>query len=141
MRSAAARRRPVAAPQPALRAGADSKETGRRHEPPGRRVPNEEGCDREVEFIGDVPGEELGVHRLAALDHQPAHAAAVEILAHPLQVHRLAAVDTVARDRAAPTPRSRLWPSAIDHLLGVAGREEAGRGIQPTPVSDGDLDR
>ena len=63
------------------------------HEPPGRRVPNEEGCDREVQFIGEVPGEELGVHRLAALDHQPAHAAAVEILAHPLQAHRLAAVD------------------------------------------------
>ena len=73
-------------------------------EPPGPRVADEERRDHQVQLVGEVGGEELGVHRAAALDHQPADAAGVQVLAHPPHVHGLAAVDH-GRDRPEPLGR------------------------------------
>ena len=89
--------------------------------PTNRRAaesPTKNGCDGEVQFVGQVAGEELGVHRLAALDHQPPYAAAVEVLAQPVQVDRLAAVDD-GRHRAEPLlGLVHACAGAVDHLLG-----------------------
>ena len=74
-------------------------------EPPGPGVADEERCDDQVQLVGEVGGQELGVHRPAALDHQPVHAPGVQVLAHPSHVDRLAAVD---HGRHAPEPVARL---------------------------------
>jgi peptidoglycan/LPS O-acetylase OafA/YrhL len=50
------------------------------HEPRPPRVSDEDGRDDELELVGEVLGEELGVHHPAALDHQPLHPAVAEIL-------------------------------------------------------------
>ena len=77
---------------------------------------------------------------MAALDHQPMYAAAVEILAYPLHVHRLAAVDDGRHGAESFRPRSRLaWRSRPPSRCRRPRR--SGRGIQPPPSGDGDLDR
>jgi hypothetical protein len=94
-----------------------------------------------VQLVGKISGEELSVHRLAALDHQPLHAAAAEILADPVHAHRLAAVDDGRHGAESLRRLVNPCAGAVDHLLGVAGREERGQGVQPSPSGDGDLDR
>ena len=63
------------------------------HEPRGPGVADEEGRDDQLQLVGEVVGQELGVHLAAALDHQPLHAAVAEVLADPAHLDRLAAVD------------------------------------------------
>ena len=67
-------------------------------EPAGPRGADEERRDHQVQLVGEVRGQELGVHPAAALDHEPAYAAVVEVLGQPRHVDRLAAVDH-GRDR------------------------------------------
>ena len=109
-RSAAARRRRSAAPRRASPAGRGFH--GNRpslDEPPGPRVADEERRDDEMQLVGQVGGEELRVHRPAALDHQPPHAAAVEVLADPVHVHRLRRRRRRSRPRRADRgPRSTV---------------------------------
>ena len=70
-------------------------------EPAGPRVADEERRDDQLQLVGQVGGEELGVHGAAALDHQPAYAARAQVLAHPAHVDRPAAVDDGGRPRRA----------------------------------------
>lgn len=44
-------------------------------EPRRGRIADKERCDHQVDLIGEPGGEELGVDRAAAFDHQPSHAA------------------------------------------------------------------
>ena len=110
-------------------------------EPPGPRVADEERRHDQVQLVGEVGGQELGVHRPAALDHQPLDAPGVEVLAEPPHVHRLAAVD---HGRHRPEPRPGLGhrrARAVDQLLGVAGGEEVRARVQLRPAGHGHLHR
>ena len=93
-RSAAGRRRRSARSRPAGPGGRDA--TGSAPSPdeatrPG--LPDEERRHHQLELVDQVVGQELGVHRAAALDHQPAYAAGVQVLGQVAHPHRLAAVD------------------------------------------------
>ena len=92
-------------------------ETAVAHEPWGPRVADEERSDHQLQLVGEVVGQKLGVHLAAALDHQPLHAAGAEVLADPAHLDRLATVDhgrhRPSRERASSHPRAR----AIDELL------------------------
>ena len=87
-------------------------------------VTDEQRRYRQVQLVDQAGGEELGVHRTAALDHQPAHAPPVQVREHGRQVHRLAAVHN-GGDLADALPRlgQRRSP-AVDELVTVAGDEE-----------------
>ena len=107
----------------------------------GPRVADEEGGHDEVELVGQPGGEELGVDAAAALDHQPAGAAVVEVLDQPPHPHLRAAVDH-GRDLAEPLAgladgRSRT----VDELVGLTGREEPRPRVEPRTGRDGHLDR
>src|SRR4029453_15999915 len=110
------------------------------HEPWGPGVADEEGSDDQLQLVGEVVGQELGVHLAAALDHQPPPAAGAEVLADPAHLHRLATVDYgrhLSKSRAGVDhPLAR----AVDELLRVAGGEEVGAGVQSPPLGGGDLD-
>ena len=142
-RSAAARRRRsgVRRPGVARRSGLP-REAAVADEPARPRVADEERRDHEVQLVGEVGGEELGVHRAAALDHQPADAACVEVLAHRAQVDRLTAVDDggdPAQPRAGPS--STVAGGAVDELVAVAGGEEPAHGVEVGALGDGHLHR
>ena len=96
----------------------------------GRGVADEERRDDEVQLVGDVLGQELGVDGAAALDHQAAYAALVQVLAQPAHRDPVTAVDD-GGDRAEPgAGRGDLRGRAVDELLRVAGREEPGRRVE-----------
>ena len=103
-------------------------------EPAGAGVAHEERRDDQVQLVGEVGGEELGVHGPAALDHQPAHAAGVQVLARPVACRTgCAAVDDGGhRARAGRGRRRTAALGAVDQLLGVAGGEEV-RARRPAP--------
>ena len=125
-RSATGPRPRSAAPRPAWRAGRGSRGTAVADEAAGPRVADEERRHDQVQLVGEPAGEELGVHRPAALDHQPPHAAGVRGPRSSSDVDRLAAIDHSGH---VPEP-SRAWSDrgagAVDDLLGVAGGEEPG---------------
>ena len=74
------------------------------------------------------------MHRPTTLDHQPAHAALVQVLAHGPHAHGAAAVDD-GGDRAEPVAgQVDGLGRAVDELRAVAGREEVGRRVG-TPSS------
>ena len=54
--------------------------------PRGHRITNKERCDREVEFVCEALGEELGVDLAATLDHEAADAALAEVVEHGTEV-------------------------------------------------------
>ena len=81
------------------------------------------------------------MHLAAALDHQPLHAALAEVLADRAHLDRLPAVD---HGRHRPEARAGVGhprARAVDELLGVAGGEEVGAGVELHALGHGDLDR
>src|SRR5579859_917574 len=110
-------------------------------EAPGPGVADEERRDHEVELVGQIGGEELGVHRPTPLDHQPVDPARVQVLGQPVQVDRLTAVDH-GRHPAQAFARVRdRGARAVDELVGVAGGEEVGAGVELGPAGHGYLER
>src|SRR3954452_9302003 len=57
-------------------------------QPPGPGVADEERRDDQVQLVGQVGSQQLGQDPPAALDHQPAYAATVQVLAHAAEVER-----------------------------------------------------
>ena len=118
------RRAPVGVPRE--RAVAD--------EAAGPGVADEERRDHEVQLVGEVGGQELGVHRAAALDHEPPHAAGVQVLADPAHVRPAAPPSTTV---ATAPSRLRASPHAsgcaVDELLAVAGRRRSPRPGRASP--------
>jgi uncharacterized membrane protein YbhN (UPF0104 family) len=111
------------------------------HEPRRPRVADEERSDHQVQLVGDAGGEELRVHRFAALDHQPGHAAGVQVAEHPAQVNGLARVD---HGRHLIEPLAGLvqrGAGTVDDLLGGSGGEEPGGRVELAPAGHGHLDR
>ena len=127
-RSAAAPRRRSGAPRRASRAARRATGSARRLTNRGAaRVADEERRDDELQLVGQVVGEELGVDDAAALDHQPPHAAVGEVVAQPAHPHAPPAVDDRRRRRRAAAARRRPARGGVDELLGLAGGEEARR--------------
>jgi hypothetical protein len=71
------------------------------YETRGSCIPDEERSDDQVQLVGQPGRKELGVHRAAALDHEPAGAACVQVGQDAVQVGRVAGVRH-AGDRADP---------------------------------------
>jgi uncharacterized membrane protein YbhN (UPF0104 family) len=88
------------------------------------RVAHEERRDRQVQFVDQAGGQKLGVHGAAALDHQPAHPADMQVRQHPVQVDGIAPVND-GRHPAQPVvglvERRRR---AVDELVAVPSGEE-----------------
>ena len=79
------------------------------HEPRSLGVADEHRRDGQLQLVDEVLGEELRVHRAAALDHQPLDAPRGEVGAERAHLHAVAAVDD-RRDRPE-TRRARRPPS------------------------------
>src|SRR6185437_13174136 len=71
------------------------------HEPGCIGVADEDGRDHQLQLVDEVGGQELGVDRAAALDHQPLDAAGGQVGAQPPHLDAVAAVDD-GRDLAQP---------------------------------------
>jgi uncharacterized membrane protein YbhN (UPF0104 family) len=88
------------------------------------RVTDEQGRYRQVQLVDEPRGEELGVHRAAALDHQPAHSPAVQVRQHGRQVDRLATVHHGRHLADALLRLGQRRTRAVDQLVTVTGDEE-----------------
>jgi len=94
-----------------------------------------------VQLVGQTRGEELGVHRSAALDHQPADAPGRQVRGDHPQVDRVAAVHH-GRHRTEPAAgRGHRRRRAVDQLVDVAESEEGRLRIEVAAARDGHLDR
>jgi peptidoglycan/LPS O-acetylase OafA/YrhL len=111
------------------------------HEPGRLRVADEHRRDDEVELVDEVVCKELRVHLAAALDHQPLHAARGEVRAELPHLDRVAAVDDRCDRSEAGTGVAHARARAVDDLLGVAGGEEVGPGVELGPASHRHLHR
>jgi hypothetical protein len=94
-----------------------------------------------VQLVGETGGEELGEQRPAALDHEPAYPAFVEVLAQAHHPHRPPGVDHRGRAAEAATYVCDARGGAIDELVAVAGGEEVGARIEVAAAGDPDLGR
>ena len=117
------------------------REAAVRDEARGPGIADEEGRDDQLQLVDEVVGQELGVHRPAALDHQPVHSAGAEVFAEPSHPDPPAAVDN-GRDTSQPRACvGHARAHAVDELLGLAGDEEVGPRVQLHPFGHGDLNR
>jgi hypothetical protein len=117
----------VAEPAHLDQVGATVRTPGERpvaDEPRRPRVTHEDRRDHQVQLVRQSRGQELRVHRAAALDHQALHPAGVQVRRHPVQVERLTAVDD-RRDLAEPVlGLVQHGRRAVDQLVVVPGGEE-----------------
>ena len=105
------------------------------------RVAHEEGRHDDVQLVGEPGAEELGVHALAALDHEAAHAPGRQVLAHPAHRRGGTGVDDRRHAAEALARPGRRRGGAVDELVAVAGREERRRGVEVRMPRDGHLPR
>jgi GTP cyclohydrolase II len=105
------------------------------------RLTDEERGDHQVQLIRQPGPEELGVHRLAALDHQPPDAAVVQVGEHPAQVDRVAGVDHGGKPVEPGRGVRDLRARAVDEPGRAAGGEEPSRRIEPAGRRDRHLER
>jgi hypothetical protein len=70
-------------------------EAARAHEMRCRWVSNEERRDREVDLVGEVVGQELGVDFASTFDHEPADPSLSEVVEHCSEVQGGAECDDV----------------------------------------------
>ncbi|BFO22786.1 hypothetical protein SHKM778_91740 [Streptomyces sp. KM77-8] len=93
-----------------------------------------------MELVGQPLGEELGVDRATALDHEPPHPAlGVQMLQEAPPVELAAERDDVGGDPEGVGPLGALV-GGVEDLL-AAGVPEPGRRVQLAGAADGDLER
>src|SRR3954447_21734477 len=95
-------------------------------EPRGPGVADEERRDHQLQLVDEPGGEELGVHRAAALDHQAPYAPGGQVSGHQIEVDWVAAVDHGGH-RTEPIAGIRAGRGgAVDELVDLAQGEEPG---------------
>jgi hypothetical protein len=109
-------------------------------EPRRAGVADEEGRDGELQLVGQVAGQELGVDLAAALHHQAADPARGQVVEDGMEVQGLPRVDDGGEPAQALAQGGGRGRGGVDELLAGALREEAERGIEGA-ARDGDLDR
>jgi uncharacterized membrane protein YbhN (UPF0104 family) len=123
---------------PAARPGREPAGTDQPRRP---GLTDEERRDRQLQLVHQPGGQELGVHALAALDHQPPDPTPVKVGQQPGQLHRVTGVRH-SGDRAQPAPgRGQHRPGAVDQPVGVPGGEEGGGRVQHPTTGQHHLDR
>ncbi len=103
-------------------------------------VPDEERRDHQVDLVDEPCGEEPGVDRTPALDHQPVYAARGKVRQDDVQVDRVTGVHDGCHPGEPLASPVRRGARGIDDLLDLPGGEEAGAAVEVAKAGEGDLD-
>jgi len=86
----------------------------------GRWIPEEEWPDSEMQFVGQVLCQELGVHRGAAFDHEASYPATTEITENFSQFDGLAGIDHRGQTRQLMLQLLHEVGRAVEEFLAVS---------------------
>src|SRR3954447_15577899 len=95
-------------------------------EPRGAGVADEERRDHQLQLVDESGGEELGVHRAAALDHEAPYTPGGQVLGDQIQVDWVAAVDHGGHVAEPPAGLRAGRTGTVDELVDLAEAEEPG---------------